>query len=137
MLLQIEKIKINKRIRIDIGDLDALKESLEKFGQFHPITVNSELVLISGFRRLESAKQLGWEVIETKIIESPTKEELLQRELEENLTRKDFTDIELDSAYKRLHKLQKPNLLLRLFRRIKSFFSSFKKVVFCGGVNNT
>ena len=43
MLLQIEKIKINKRIRIDIGDLDALKESLEKFGQFHPITVNSEL----------------------------------------------------------------------------------------------
>ena len=68
MLIKLSEIKIKKRIRIDNGDLTLLKKSLNKFGQFHPITINDKYELISGFRRLEAAKQLDWATIDVKII---------------------------------------------------------------------
>lgn len=128
MLIKISDIKVKKRIRIDNGDLDQLKNSLEKFGQFHPITINDNYELISGFRRLQSAKLLGWQTIEALIIENLTKLELIERELEENLVRKDFTDNELQDAYHRLKKLQKPNIILQFIKRISYFIKKlFKK----------
>lgn len=122
MLVEIKNIKIKKRIRIDIGNLDQLKESLEKYGQFHPITLNDKYELISGFRRLESAKLLGWNTIEATIIGNPGKQELIERELEENLVRKNFTDNELQDAYHRLKKLQNPNFLISIIKKISTLF---------------
>lgn len=123
MLVKISDIKIRKRIRVDIGDIELLKESLNKFGLFHPVTINDKYELISGFRRLQSAKELGWETIEAKIIDEPGKIELIERELEENLVRKDFTDSELQEAYKRLRNLRQPGF----FRRIVNFFINLIK----------
>lgn len=122
MLIKLEDIKIKKRIRVDIGDIEQLKESLNRFGLFHPIIIDDKYELISGFRRLESAKALGWETIDAKIIDSPGKQELIERELEENLVRKDFTDSELQTAYERLRKLQRPSFLKKLFYSIFNFF---------------
>lgn len=122
MLINVNEIKIKKRIRVDIGELDQLKDSLQKYGLFHPVIINDNKELISGFRRLESAKQLGWEAIDVKIIDNPTKIELIERELEENLVRKDFTDTELKSAYERLKKLQSPNFFIKLLNNIINFF---------------
>ncbi|MBN2619064.1 MAG: ParB N-terminal domain-containing protein [Spirochaetales bacterium] len=128
MEVNLTEIKIKKRIRVDIGDLEPLKESLIKYGQFHPITINHNKELISGFRRLESAKQLGWSTIDAKIIDNPSKKELIERELEENLVRKDFTDIELQNAYRQLNKLNNPNFFIKIFNSICNFFNSiFKK----------
>lgn len=127
MQIKISDIKIKKRIRIDIGDLDQLKESLEKHGQFHPVTLNDNYELISGFRRLQSAKLLDWQTIEAVIIGNPSKQELIERELEENLLRKNFTDGELQAAYKRLRKLQKPNHFVIIINKIREFFKSFQK----------
>ena len=70
MLLNVNNIKIKKRIRVDNGNLDLLKDSLQKYGQFHPVLINEKHELIAGFRRLESAKQLGWIDIEVKVITS-------------------------------------------------------------------
>ena len=40
MLIQIKDIKIKKRVRKDLGDLSALKESLKLYGLMNPITLN-------------------------------------------------------------------------------------------------
>lgn len=122
MKINIHEVRIKKRIRVDLGNIDALMESLNKYGLFHPITINNKMELISGFRRLESAKRLGWTYIEVKIVECDSREQLLERELEENVLRKDFTDDELQEGYLRLYKLQNPGFLTRLFRKIKKFF---------------
>lgn len=122
MLIGISEIKIKKRIRVELGNIEALMDSLNKFGLFHPITVNNKMELISGFRRLESAKRLGWSTIEVKIVDCDSKEHLLERELEENLLRKDFTDEELQDGYLRLYKLQNPGFFTRLIRKIINFF---------------
>ncbi len=124
MIIKLDEIKVKKRIRVDIGNIDLLKSSLKKYGLFHPVLINDKYELISGFRRLESAKQLGWNEIEVKIIDSPTKIDLIERELEENLVRKDFTDIELKNAYERLHKLQYPSKFKAFFRRLSNFIKN-------------
>ncbi len=121
MQIEIKKVKITKRIRNDLGNIDGLMDSLARFGLFHPININSKNELVSGFRRLESAKRLGWLQIDANIVET-TRESFLERELEENLLRKDFTDSELQEAYKRLRKIQNPNFFQKIIKAISTFF---------------
>ncbi len=45
-------------------NLDAIKKSLERFGQQRPIVVDAKGVVIAGNGTLEAAKALGWEEIE-------------------------------------------------------------------------
>lgn len=127
MLINLDQIKIKKRIRVDIGDIVLLKDSLNKYGLFHPIIVNDKFELISGFRRLESAKALGWSTIDVKIIDNPDKKELIERELEENLVRKDFTDSELKDAYQRLSRLQNPGIFYKILTACKNFIKKMIK----------
>ncbi len=128
MEVKISDIKVKSRIREDIGDLKPLMDSLNKHGQFHPLTITDKYELISGFRRLTAAKALSWEFIEVKIVHVKNKIDFLERELDENLLRKEFTPDEITTGYIKLQKLQNPNLLIRIFRAIKNFFKSlFKK----------
>ena len=118
-------IVLKNRIRKDIGNLDFLMESMNKFGQLHPIVINSKLQLIAGNRRLEAAKRLGWQIIEATIIDVDNKAELLEIEIEENIQRKDFTEDDIAEAYKRLAKLKKKSI----FKRFIDFISRvFKKI---------
>lgn len=126
MNIDIKKVKVKKRIRVDLGDIESLMDSLKEHGLFHPITVNRNYELISGFRRLESAKRLGWNTIDAKIVDTLNKKELLERELEENLLRKDFTEEELHQGYLRLNRLENPNFFIRLIRK---FISFIKKLI--------
>ena len=64
MKLKIEEIRIKKRIRSDLGDLDELCQSMNKYGLLNPVTINRKKILLAGFRRLEAAKVLGWQEIE-------------------------------------------------------------------------
>lgn len=122
MEIKISDIKVKKRIREEIGDLKPLMESLEKHGLFHPVLVTEKLELISGFRRLSSAKELGWDYIDAKIISIKSKTEFIERELDENILRKDFTPDEITSGYEQLKRLKNPGFFRRLFRSIKNFF---------------
>lgn len=47
----------------DERNIDAIKTSLEKFGQQKPIVVNSENVIIAGNGTWAAAKELGWKFI--------------------------------------------------------------------------
>ncbi|NLC93360.1 MAG: ParB/RepB/Spo0J family partition protein, partial [Treponema sp.] len=102
MLIPIEEIKIKKRIRKDLGDLNDLKESLKLYGLLNPITINKNFELIAGERRLQAAKQLGWTNINANIIDNISEAEQIEIEIEENNQRKEFTNEELLAGYKRL-----------------------------------
>ena len=95
MLVQIKDIKIKKRVRKDLGNLEDLKDSMRIYGLMNPITLNSRYELIAGERRLQSAIQLGWTSINANIIDNLTEVDQLEMEIEENNQRKEFTEAEL------------------------------------------
>lgn len=115
MLVPISNIKIKKRVRHDLGNLEDLKDSLRTYGLLNPITLNRKYELIAGERRLQAAKQLGWTNINANIIDNLTEVEQLEMELEENNQRKEFTDDELMEGYKRLERLRNPSIFYRIY----------------------
>ena len=123
MFVKIEDIKVKKRVRRDLGDLTALKDSMHRYGLMNPITLNSNYELVAGERRLEAAKSLGWERINANILDSNVDNiRQLEMELEENNQRKEFTDEELMEGYKRLEKLKNPPLIMRILKFIANIF---------------
>lgn len=55
----VDSIRVGSRHRSDLGDLEALAESIEQQGLLQPITVTPEGVLVCGARRLAALRQLG------------------------------------------------------------------------------
>ena len=115
MKIAMDQITIKKRVRMQLGDLQSLMDSLDVRGLMNPVTVNSDYELIAGHRRLESARRLGWEMIEVQVVEAPDELGMLELELEENLHRLDFTAIELSQARERIEKLRNPGFLRRIW----------------------
>jgi len=126
MLVPIKDIKIRKRVRKDLGNLDDLKESLRLYGLMNPITINKKYELIAGERRLQAAKLLNWTNINANIIENMSEADTLEMELEENNQRKEFTDAELMEGYKRLQRLRHPNIFYRIFLFFKHLFEKIR-----------
>ena len=122
MLVKIEDIKIKKRVRQNLGDMDALKESLRMYGLLNPSTLNDNNELIAGERRLQAAKALGWTNINAVVLSNITPAEQLELELEENNQRKEFTKEELLEGYRRLEKLRNPGIFMKFINAIKKFF---------------
>jgi len=93
--IKIADIKIGARRREDLGDIDALAESIHKYGLLAPPVLTDGGELVAGQRRIEAMKRLGW--IETPFINKGqlTQEQLHEIELEENIRRKDFTEYEI------------------------------------------
>jgi ParB family chromosome partitioning protein len=125
MQVPINDIKVKKRIRKDLGDIEALAESMRRFGLLTPISITKKNVLIAGGRRLEAARRLGWSTINAVITEIPGNVELLEFEIEENLQRQDFSPQELNEAARLLNRIKYPgffrkiwNTLVRFFKRI-------------------
>ena len=100
---------------MQLGDLQSLMDSLDTRGLMNPVTVNSAYELIAGHRRLESARRLGWDMIEVRVVEARDELGMLELELEENLHRLDFTALELAQARARIEKLRHPGVLRRIW----------------------
>ncbi len=130
MLININDIKVKKRVRLDVGDLEPLKDSLRRYGLLNPITINSKHELIAGGRRLEAAKAIGWTSINAVVVDNLDPVTELEIELEENNQRKAFTDAELLAGYKRLVKLQNPSILTKILNALKSFVKSILDLIF-------
>lgn len=140
MLVNINDIKVRRRVRKDLGDLESLKNSLRTYGLLNPITLNSRYELIAGERRLEAAKQLGWTTINAQILEIADKVSQLEIELEENIQRHDFTDEELLAGYTLLEKYRNPGFFRKIFNKISAFFtasSEKNKSVISAKMHNT
>ena len=129
MLVPIAQIKVKRRVRKDLGNLDDLKDSLRTYGLLNPITINSKYELIAGERRLTAAKEIGWTNINANIIDNLSELEQLEMEIEENNQRKEFTEAELLEGYRRLEKLRNPGFFykiylffMHLFQKMHDFF---------------
>ena len=134
--MRVEDIKISKRIRQETGDISQLKRSIQEVGLINPIIVNEKNELLSGFRRLEACKQLGWTEIEAKIVDTSSDDvKKLDLEFHENIGRLDLNNEDREdynlTRYALLHPPKaKPSILVwlkNIFERITSFFKSLTK----------
>ena len=71
MKIAISKIKIGKRLRKDLGDVDELAESIKRYDLLSPIILkridNDSYKLLAGWRRIQAYKILQKESIESII----------------------------------------------------------------------
>ena len=88
-----DSIKVGKRFRKDLGNIDALVESIREVGLLHRVVVDAHSNLIAGERRLAACVRLGWRQIPTTIVELDA-EKTLRAQDDENAIRKDFTPTE-------------------------------------------
>ena len=125
--MDIDSIKVKKRIRNSNVPIEPLVESIRQYGLMEPIVVDQYSRLIAGFRRLQACKALGYKQILAKRIEVESDENFLLLEMEENVCRMSFSNEELEKAKKRLEKIRHPNFFVWLWRCIKNFFTGKKK----------
>jgi len=124
MKIPLGRITVKKRVRMQLGDLQPLMDSLNTRGLMNPVTVNNDYELIAGHRRLESARRLGWDMIEVRIVDAQDELGMLELELEENLHRLDFTALELAQARARIEKLRNPGLLRRIWQELVRLYQA-------------
>jgi hypothetical protein len=67
MLIKLDEIK-ETQSRRDHGDIKSLKQSIKEIGLINPLTVNQNYELLAGRRRYQAIKELGWESVECKMI---------------------------------------------------------------------
>lgn len=96
MKVKVSEIKVFERIRKDPGDLSGLKDSIKMVGLLNPIIIDLNSNLVSGYRRLEAVRELGWEYIEARIIDIRSKRQRILIESEENSHRIDLNEIEIE-----------------------------------------
>lgn len=129
MLVPIRDIKVKRRVRKDLGNLEDLKDSLRTYGLLNPITINSKYQLIAGERRLTAAKEIGWTNINANIVDNLTEIDELEMEIEENNQRKEFTEEELYEGYKRLERLRHPGFFYRIYLFFKHLFQKLFELI--------
>lgn len=120
--ISIADIKIHKRAREEVLEIEELAESIKRFGLLNPIIVDTNYILVAGYRRLEAAKRLGWSSIDANIIEIKDGISALELEIEENIQRVQFSDEELLNAFKKLNRIKNPGLFKRILQAIIHFF---------------
>ncbi|PUB27706.1 ParB family chromosome partitioning protein [Promicromonospora sp. AC04] len=59
----VDSITVGYRHRRDLGDLQALCDSIRRVGLLGPLTVTPDGLLLCGWRRLEAVKLLGWKTV--------------------------------------------------------------------------
>jgi len=110
MLLKIDTVKMGKRIRVEYGEMQELADSIMEHGLLHPIVVDSQYNLIAGGRRLLACSRIGMKEIEVKVLGDLTAHELRVLELEENIKRKDLTELEKSKTLFELANLKRKEL---------------------------
>jgi ParB family chromosome partitioning protein len=111
-----------------MGDIEALAESLKRYGQISPIVISKKNTLIAGGRRLEAAKHLGWRTINAIVLENTDEISRLELEVEENLQRRDFNMEEVAEATRKIYRLQNPGFFRRILNAIIHFFKWLFKI---------
>jgi N6-adenosine-specific RNA methylase IME4 len=102
--LAIAEIKIGKRHRKDLGDIDQLAKSINDVGLLHPVVVTPKNLLIAGQRRILACKKLEWSKIPITVVDL---EQIVRGEFAENGQRKDFLPTETDAIRKAVEPLER------------------------------
>lgn len=110
MLIDIDKIKVENRIRKDFGNITELAEDIKQNGLINPPVVIAEsdgtFTLLAGERRLRAMRSLGYKQVEVRTWGSLNDEQKLNIEISENEVRKDFSKSERIEYARRLEKIE-------------------------------
>lgn len=87
----VSDVAVGERFRKSMGNINGLAASMDEVGLLQPIGITPSRELIFGQRRLEAAKQLGWEHIAARVIDIGA---IILGEHHENEFRLDFTPSE-------------------------------------------
>ncbi len=131
MKVQIEDILIQDRIRQDVGDLSELISSIKAIGLIHPIVLNEKYELLTGYRRLQACKLLGWETVDCTVVNTTgdTLQEL-DYEYHENIGRKSLSEADrlaYDTKREQLLNPPKPSFWEKIKGFFRRFFTIFKR----------
>lgn len=99
----IANIIVKGRFRQEMGDVEALADSIQAIGLLQPITIDDRMHLLAGERRLLAHKQLGKTFISALVRPYKDTVDALEVELAENLARKDMTWQEISRLEKRIY----------------------------------
>lgn len=116
----IESVRVDGRHRRDLGDIDSLAGSIRRLGMLlHPITLTPELGLISGYRRLDACRRLGWVEIPARFVDSlDDAVALLRAERLDDTERKQVLPSELAARGEALHAIAARSARQRQHRHI-------------------
>lgn len=124
---KLSNIDPGDRVREDYSEIKDLAESLKKHGQIQPIEVarkdsieefdrfetpeggfdeDAEYLLIAGGRRYFASELLGWKDIKVSVTDNLSEIDYRERELEENLARRELKPVEEIEATQELHRLK-------------------------------
>lgn len=104
--MKIDEIIVKDRIRKDAGGMMELINDIKANGLINPVTVNTDHVLLAGYRRLSACKALGWTDIPAHMVLTENEEQELRVEISENEVRKEFTMTERLDYARRLHRIE-------------------------------
>lgn len=107
----LSRIRVGKRLRHQLGDIESLASSMVEDSQLQPICLTAKNELIFGFRRMEAAKLLKWKTIKAVYaLHMTTIESRIRAEYKENACHKPFTPSEAVAAGKIIaERLPTPN----------------------------
>lgn len=113
--IPIEQIDTGTRYRTHTEGLADLAMSMKSHGLINPITLlrqtaekdpQPSFLLITGGRRLQAAKKLGWTTIPSNVLEDVDEMRLRILELEENIRRENMSFVDECALKARIHELQ-------------------------------
>lgn len=127
--INIGDVIIKSRIREEMGDLEELSKSIQDYGLLIPIIINRQNVLVSGFRRIEACKMLGYSTVPALVMDVDDDNGLFYIECQENLCRKPLTPKELDKEIEKKMKIATSTIRREgMFQKVGRVFSGFKKM---------
>lgn len=111
MLIDVDKIVVNDRIRKDFGDLEELADDIRQNTLLNAIVVtpnsNGTYTLIAGERRLMAVRDiLGYKAVTVNVVAADDSEHALLMEISENECRKEFTKTERLDYARRLARIE-------------------------------
>lgn len=107
--IKIDEIIVTGRHRKELGDLDALANSIRSIGLLHPPVVTPDNRLVAGQRRLEACRKLGMTEIPVTVAKDlRDASALMIAERDENTCRQNMTPSELASLGMALEELERP-----------------------------
>lgn len=110
MLVDIDNIRMDNRIRKDFGDLKELADDIKQNGLINPPVVIPEndgvYTLLAGERRLRAMRLLGYQQVEVRTWKNLSDEEKLNIEISENEVRKDFSKAERIEYARRIERIE-------------------------------
>ncbi|PJZ68500.1 chromosome partitioning protein ParB [Leptospira perolatii] len=130
MKIRVSDIRVRNRIRKDLGDLHGLRNSIQELGLLHPVIIDLDNTLVSGERRLECVRQLGWEYVDVRIVDVRSKKERILIEAEENNVRLPFTNEEQNRAQELLRRYSYSGIFGKLWAWLLDLWDWIRSLLF-------